>query len=262
MPTLNAMAGRVLPDRVWNAIKSVAGYRLFYRQTSTLSSGVSLRVKDHPDWTVFTEIFVDGAYDGPIGDALRDAETDLTVLDLGANAGFFTLRLIDRLRRFRPDLSARVLAVEAGDRPAAKFAARVLAENGLCEAVTLVQGLVGKRAGSAVFAQYPATTNNTVHHPNLAAGPVDYVDLGPLLDAGAPVDLIKCDIEGSEFDFLSSYPDLLARTRRVVIELHHAFVDADACDALLRQAGLVRQTSAPSGDCRVDYWERPPTPTL
>ncbi len=256
--TINGLASRVLPDRVWNSIKSVAGYRVFYRQEAELSSGVRLRVRDHPDWSVLTEVFLDGGYDGPILDAIRGADPSgpIRVLDLGANAGFFTLRVVDLVRRHAPGREVSVLAAEPGSKPGKKFEDRVLRENDLGDSVTLLRGLVGRRSGTAAFAEYPATTTNNVFDANATAATRAYVDLEAHLD-GSPIDLLKCDIEGSEADFLASYPDLLARTRHLVIELHEAYVEYAACDAAIRAAGFERRTSHIAGPCRVDYWVRP-----
>lgn len=266
MPTINSVARRVLPDRVWNTVKSVAGYRLLYEQTARLASGVEVRVRDHPDWAVFVEVFVEGGYDRALGDAVAAyaAETGAAVggagrpfvaLDLGANAGFFTLRLVHLLREGAPGARAHVVAVEPGGRPARKFRRRVLGENGLGGEVRLVRGLVGRRDGSAPFTEYPATTNSNVFDAAATATAVDYVDLEALAPPG-PIDLVKCDVEGSEQAFLESYGPLLARTRRVVVELHAAFVDYDACRALLRDAGFRHASTHEAGPCANDYWVR------
>ena len=272
MPTINSVARRVLPDRVWNTVKSVAGYRLLYEQTARLASGVEVRVRDHPDWAVFVEVFVEGGYDRALGDAVAAyaAETGaggavggvgrpFVALDLGANAGFFTLRLVHLLREGAPGARARVVAVEPGGRPARKFRDRVFGENALGGEVTLVRGLVGRRAGSAAFVEYPATTNSNVFDETLG-GPlggaaVDYVDLEDHVGPG-PIDLVKCDVEGSEWDFLRSYGPLLARTRRVVVELHEAFVDYAACRGVLRDAGFTLVDTDVGGPCETDYWVR------
>ena len=277
MPTINDLARRVLPARVWNTVKSAAGYRVFYDQVAELRSGVRLRVKDHPDWAVFAEVFVDGGYDRAILDTVRDAAAreggaqtagtqtagvgrPVVVLDLGANAGFFTLRVVDLLRREAPGAEARVLAVEAGDRPARKFRDRVFGDNRLGREVTLVHGLVGRRTGSAPFVEYPATTTNNVFDEVIGGATLDYVDLEAHVGPG-PVDLVKCDIEGSEQAFLESYGPLLARTRRVVVELHEAFVDYDACRDLLRGAGFRLVETEVAGPCETDYWTRDDAPS-
>ena len=71
--------------------------------------------------------------------------------------------------------------------------------------------------------------------------PVPYIDVAAAV-GDRPVDLLKCDIEGSEEDFLTSYPDLLRRVRTAVIEHHLGLNDQAACVNALRSAGLQEVT--------------------
>src|SRR5215210_4823424 len=87
----------------WNAI----------RLTSVTTSGLTLRITNASDWHIFNEIFVRGEYDEAISMALDSASNQMQVLDLGANVGFFSLRVLDRVRRqARTDLRVHVVAVE------------------------------------------------------------------------------------------------------------------------------------------------------
>lgn len=254
--SLRQAAERLVPPAALNAVKSAVGYRLFYRQTFTLTSGVRIEVRSHPDWFVYNEIFADGEYDRAITDAVADAPEGrpFRALDLGANLGFFTLRVVDLLRRQRPGLGLEMVAVEATPSTFKTFARR-LRQNGLTGEVRAVCGLVGERSGSAAFSSYPSTTTNSMFHENHAARQVAFVDLEGLVPDG-DVDLIKCDIEGAELLFLDAYPGLLARTRRVAIEIHSALVDADACRARLASAGLTRVHDGGGGDCPTELWAR------
>ena len=54
---------------------------------------------------------------------------------------------------------------------------------------------------------------------------------------GLPV-LLKCDIEGSELQFVENYPGVLAKTRWVVMEMHHDLCDVPRCRQLLRDSGF------------------------
>ena len=54
------------------------------------------------------------------------------------------------------------------------------------------------------------------------------------------IDLLKCDIEGCEQLFFESYPDLLRKTRAVVVEFHPEFCDPAICIRLIRDAGLTK----------------------
>ena len=76
---------------------------------------------------------------------------------------------------------------------------------------------------------------------------LSYIDLDALTESWEAIDLIKCDIEGSEFDFIGSYPNLLRRCRSVVIEFHPAFGDVEAAKEKLRGHGFHHGTT-----CRGD----------
>src|SRR5215471_12389679 len=61
--------------------------------TWRLPSGVTIRIASYADWIVYNQIFTSGEYDAAISRALDLAPdaTSLSVVDLGANVGFFTL---------------------------------------------------------------------------------------------------------------------------------------------------------------------------
>jgi hypothetical protein len=63
------------------------------------------------------------------------------------------------------------------------------------------------------------------------------VDLEQFVPPGA-VNLIKCDIEGAEEEFLANYPQLLERTRYLAIEFHSHLCDVPRCKAMIESAGL------------------------
>ena len=54
-------------------------------------------------------------------------------------------------------------------------------------------------------------------------------DLETLVDRRDSIDLVKCDIEGSELTFLDNYPELLKRTRYLALEIHPHLCSLDAC---------------------------------
>ena len=93
----------VLRRLAWNAVGL----------TSHTASGMTLRITNPSDWFVFNEIFVKGEYDTAIGIALEHAGERMRVLDLGANVGFFSLRVLDQLRtQGRTDVQVEIVAVE------------------------------------------------------------------------------------------------------------------------------------------------------
>ena len=80
--------------------------------------------------------------------------------------------------------------------------------------------------------------------------------LRPLASTGAPIDLMKVDIEGSEEAFLCEDPGLLAIVERLVVELHPGRCDTDRVrrdlagqfDSITEVAG--RRSSKPLLHCR------------
>jgi len=107
-------------DRYWRT-KSRLLYQSLYKLMkleNTLRSGITLQVASKGEWWVYNDIFVNGEYDIPI---LRSLETcsplrPLTVLDLGANVGYFMLRVVDLVRQTRPEQRVDATMVEPSPR--------------------------------------------------------------------------------------------------------------------------------------------------
>jgi FkbM family methyltransferase len=206
-----------------------------------LPSGLELTVESPADWTIYNDIFADGEYDAAIHDALADAPSDrpLAVLDLGANAGYFALRLADlALRRREVDL--RLVAVEASPSLAHTLERRLLGQPALAGRVRVVHGLAGRRGGEGwLFESSLHFEHSAIPGRGRQGVPVSYIDLAELVATWPAIDLLKCDIEGGELEMLETYSgDLLPRVRRAVVELHHSRCDTARCRELLRTAGF------------------------
>jgi FkbM family methyltransferase len=108
----------------------------------------------------------------------------------------------------------------------------------------LIHGLVGRRAGSGVIRESAIHVKNTIMLDRHNHGvKVEFVDLFLLMQDKPEIDLLKCDIEGSELLFIENYPDLLSRVRNAVFEFHDGLCDTGKCLILLEQAGFRRQVS-------------------
>jgi FkbM family methyltransferase len=217
-----------------------------------LSSGVALTVKTESDWEVAQEIFVERDYDDAILQAFSSGDngTPVRIVDLGANVGFFSLRCIHLHLQAKPQAHLELLAVEGAPSLCADLEERL--SRGRDPNVNLIikQGLVGHRTGKAMIysSSFSSCTNAIVQEDtkvsrnpllNRHAEECQYLDLDQLIDPLAMVDLIKCDIEGSECDFLQSYVDLLKRTRLLVIELHPHQCNVNTCRELLTSYGFL-----------------------
>lgn len=214
--------------------------------TWTTASGVGLRVANYNEWIIYNEIFVDGEYDAAIAAAIagREPGRRIRVLDLGANVGFFTLRLFDRLRTAGlSDADCTATLVEANSTSTAVLRARVHDDNPLVDRTDIVHGAVGEPQGSAIlYPSYESPGDSSTTRPTGSASvTVPNVDLMRLA-GNEPIDLLKCDVEGSEQTLIERYPQLLQRARVAVFELHHDRVAVDRCRDGLRAAGLTNET--------------------
>ncbi|HVS63069.1 MAG TPA: FkbM family methyltransferase [Thermoanaerobaculia bacterium] len=237
---LPAPLRRILPRRVLQSLRSLVWS--LPNLDRNLRSGLRVHIGNASDWLVFNEIFVDGDYDAAI-DGLIGRDEPLEILDLGANVGFFCLRVADVL--IRREIDFRITAVEGSPRTFVELRRRLdqpLLENRL----RLLQGLVGGRGGSASLAvretHFTSSTRRSQAGDTVVEVP--YVDLDdePIWGAVPPaIDLLKCDIEGSEQLFLETYPQILERTRALVLEIHSLECDRDRCLELLTASGLERQ---------------------
>ena len=235
----------MLPPRLLRALQ-----RKYYERAQlkfTLASGVHVEVLSHVDWCLYNDIFVDGEYDKPIETLVslaRDGRDELRILDLGSNVGFFLLRVLDRLgvEGLRPKLF--VAAVEPDSSNIAEMKRRVgqqeACRTGLCQ-LNLVRGLAGKRQGGAAFQQTHSYHAGRVVEPSEESGrndlQLEYIDLDQTFGEQC-WDLVKCDIEGSEGEFVECYPELLQRSSVFAVELHHGICELASVLPSLQKAGF------------------------
>lgn len=142
------------------------------------------------------------------------------VIDLGANAGVFTV--------LAATAGARVVAVEANPSFIRQIAANVGA-NQCQEQVTIISGVLGSTG--LLFDQPGAEASEEL---------VPTVDLQNVFsehDIGN-VDFMKIDIEGTEFEILRGPPAWIHRVRQIAMEVHVDYGDPDELERSLRQTGM------------------------
>ena len=218
----------------------------------TLRSGINVIVRNYADWCTYNDLFVNGEYREAIDDAIAEwrplaGRERLCVLDLGANTGYFTLQMTDTFLHRCPVGNLVIRPVEASPKVAEELGRRMLIPGGRVDA-KIVNGLVGKREGAARLNFGKEDTVNFVGDKGdggqwereRGAETVRYVDLDSATSEMPVVHLIKCDIEGSEYAFLDNYAELLAKTRRVVIEFHSPFGDIVAATEKLKGMGFTK----------------------
>lgn len=227
--------------RIKNVVRSAAISQANIK--ATLSSGLNIRIDSYADWIIYNEIFADGEYRGAVELALSNLENGRkpVFVDLGANVGFFTLYLVDALRRRRIS-EFEIRAVEGSPTAFGKLKSRTMAQLQPGEAVQLYHGLVGCRSGTGTLFEigYHGMAS-TVPRRFSQATAVSYLNIEEVCaDVGA-IDLLKCDIEGAEEEFLTNWKPVIEKTRFAVFEFHPAKCDAARCKAALSESGLARR---------------------
>jgi len=197
-----------------------------------LASGVTVRVRNLSDWWVFNEVFVDNGYDPAIDLFLNrtDASTRGLVLDLGANVGFFTARVIDKSISTNAKSGVDLVLVEGSPTVFGELETRLAGFVSDFSSISPVNALVGPRSGSGTISEVDFWGRNTVfpeHNSEIVPisempkHRVPFVDLTALIEPSRRIGLLKCDVEGSEQLFLENYQsDLLGRVDAAVFEFH------------------------------------------
>jgi hypothetical protein len=70
---------------------------------------------------------------------------------------------------------------------------------------------------------------------------VSFINVNDVASAWEHIDLLKCDIEGSELMFIQNYPDVLGKTRAAVFEFHYEMCNHEKCIRLLKEAGFLHR---------------------
>jgi FkbM family methyltransferase len=162
--------------------------------------------------TTYYQIFVQGIYqvDG-LGNTPK-------IIDCGGNIG---LSVIAFKRRYP---QARIVVFEA-DPALAAILAWNIKSLGMTD-VTIEAKAVGAANGQVLFQPDGAVDGHviapdgTTGHANTISVPA--VRLSDLIDADEPVDLLKLDIEGSEYDVIADLSESgrLAQVRSLICEVH------------------------------------------
>jgi FkbM family methyltransferase len=211
----------------------------------SLPSGVLIEIGNRSDWAIFSEIFLLGEYDQAIALALQGNAGDksdlpFVFLDIGANVGYFTAKLLqERARLNRPRQAFKGLLVEAAPQTYQVLRRRLDRLPDGCE-LQIVHGAAGEREGvaslSSVDGGHPVRTI-VGNGANPEGESIHFVNLDAYTKGWDRVDLLKCDIEGAEELFFSNYPNLLAAAQVIVCEIHPDLCDAERVYQLLSSAG-------------------------
>jgi len=209
-----------LPDILRTRLLAPADARLPDRVVRVRTGGRTLRVPSR-HFGLVRELYCRRVYSYVPG---FEAEPGEQVVDLGANVGAFTVLAAAG--------GARVLSVEAQDGFAPEFW-ELMRLNGCDDRVELVHGLIGASVGALADPKRRAAASHMGAEPGT-------VSMTELLERHAidRVDLMKVDIEGSEFAVFADPDGWLDRVERLVMEVHAHFGDPGALTRDLERAGF------------------------
>jgi FkbM family methyltransferase len=224
-------------------------------------SGVRIETPNRPGARVpVYEIFAEDCYrfEWLLGSLI---ERPIQVIDIGGHVGTFSCRLT----QLHP--AASVLAFEPSE-TTARFLRRNLELNAVADRVTVFQGALAATSGHAVFADNGAGSGlNGLAAAGHSSGVATDVRTVSFDDAvampPAPVDVVKIDCEGGEYDLvLNSSPHSWDSVQRVVIEYHpvdgHGWPELKAFFA---GVGLLEQDEHGFGGYGCAWLSREPLPT-
>ncbi len=225
----------------------------------TLLSGLTIKIENASEWIVYNEIFVDGEYDLAIKQVLNSLKPDqvFRCLDLGANVGFFTIRLADLIMREKPQINFEVTLVEGSPQVFSNLQSRMSKIDILQDKIKLIWGLAGYSQGSEKILEsdlFPAVNSTFSESAKKKGIDVQYIDLMTLYSQAQEIDLLKCDIEGSELILLENYPALFSRVNYAIFELHESYCDPNKCFQLLREYGFINHTRLREGSAFVEFF--------
>lgn len=153
--------------------------------------------------------------------AVRDGDF---VVDLGANMGNFTNMALAHGPK------VHVFAVEPGRRLNEIFKSSVSLNEGFLKRVTLISAFIGGMGEK----QKITMLSDEQYQDTIFMSEKDLLDEMKV----CRIDLLKCDIEGGEFDLLHKNSKILTITKSIAIEIHAFAGDVDLFICNLESSGF------------------------
>jgi len=188
-----------------------------------LKGGISISSPDTaPLLYVFQEIWIDGCYTRRF-----EVPPGATVVDIGANAGVFTLWALK-------GGAARVIAVEPSPRMC-EYLSRNVSSNGFSN-VTVIQAACGGRTGETVLYSRGDEGLNSLYCRDVLGSTFQPLCRTPVLTLEdifsrygvETCHLLKLDCEGAEYEILlNTREDTLNRIEMITMEYHVGLNDHD-----------------------------------
>ena len=182
-------------------------------------------------YQVFKEIFMEDVYE--INQLSEQLPDNPTIIDIGANAGFFCLQLLSKIEK------ATIYAYEPMLANVILFRETINKNNKLKDLIHLNQLAVTgiKKDFLELYAesedknQVVASVFSDFNKNNLNKIKVPCITLEDIIEKNKlkSIDLLKLDCEGSEYDIIyNSSKDIFSIIQRITIEVHN--IDSEKCN--------------------------------
>ncbi len=208
-------------------------------------------------------IVADEIFDCKIYQPAIDAQI-LTLMDIGCNAGYFSLYCADAIGR--KDIEG--IAIDANPEMADETRWH-LQKNGLAQ-IEVIAGLAGAPKTEVKSTFYISRSNiasSAVPRPNPkmpAKGELKAIEV-PAIDLAAEwkarhgqkrIQLLKIDVEGYEKELIENSADLLLLADVIIVEIHKWIVSVEQIERQLEQNGFEPFAEEGSPDCMLKFFRR------
>jgi FkbM family methyltransferase len=211
-------------------------------------TGLLLSVSNRSQLQLYQSIFVRNDFQLEQFKTRISTKTPI-VFDIGANCGFFSMRVMDEFP------NAFVHAFEPQKELTESFES-VIAENNLRDKISVHHCALGREDGEAILYQNRSPISASVIKAKVAKRSVvgqQSVSLRSLNGyvkekAIDHIDILKIDVEGSEMDVIAGADEILGRTGLVLVEIHAPFSDLEGVSNALKKFNLERCISLERGN--------------
>jgi FkbM family methyltransferase len=161
------------------------------------------------------------------------------IVDCGAHCGHFSILASVAITNKFPDARPSFLLVEPNEMLIKSLELNIRSA-GIEDQCTILRGLIGKTEGFSTLHVNPR--NLLTSSINTESGSkklnASYLNLAEHVTVRR-VDVLKLDIEGSEFDFCQNNQEFLSNVKFLIAEVHHQAGSFDTFAAQVAKAGLV-----------------------
>ena len=197
---------------------------------------------ENDSYDSFSEIFIQQEYAHYI-----PQKPISRILDLGANYGYFSLWLESKY----PESNLRVLMVEPSPN-CSRSLENLVSMKKLAGRFMYMQNCIGLKNREQVPFFVRSHMAGSIYSNSKAEKPVMIENLSEvelMQKFPPPYNMIKCDIEGSEWEFLNNYQNILKKTEFLLLEWHSWHTGGGGLDQILHilssiNYSVVRSSSA------------------